>query len=32
MFTQEKVEAIESVLPHGSGINFDYEIEQKSKR
>ena len=20
------------ILPHGSGINFDYEIEQKSKR
>ena len=29
---QEKVEAIENVLPHGSGINFDYEIEQKGKR
>ena len=32
MFTQEKVEAIENVLTHGSGINFDYEIEQKGKR
>ena len=20
------------ILPHGSGINFDYEIEQKGKR
>ena len=29
---QEKVEAIENVLPHGSGINYDYEIEQKGKR
>ena len=28
---QEKVEAIENVLPHGSGINYDYEIEQKGK-
>ena len=26
MFTQEKVEAIENVLPHGSGINYDYKI------
>ena len=32
MFTQEKAEAIVSVLPHGSGIDFDYEIEQKGKR
>ena len=32
MFTQEKVDRIVSVLPHGSGINFDYEIEQKGKR
>ena len=23
---QEKVEAIENVLPHGSGINYDYKI------
>ena len=29
---QEKVDRIVSVLPHGSGINFDYEIEQKGKR
>lgn len=29
---QEKVEAIESVLPHGSGINFDYKIEQKDNK
>ena len=29
---QEKVEAIENVLPHGSGINYDYEIEQNGKR
>ena len=29
---QEKVEAIENVLPHGSGINYDYKIEQKGKR
>lgn len=29
---QEKVDKIVSVLPHGSGINFDYEIEQKGKR
>ena len=26
MLTQEKVEAIENVLPHGSGINYDYKI------
>ena len=32
MFTQEKVDKIVSVLPHGSGINYDYEIEQKGKR
>ena len=32
MLTQEKAEAIVAVLPHGSGINFDYEIEQKGKR
>ena len=32
MFTQEKVEAIENILPHGNGVNFDYEIEQKNKR
>ena len=30
--TQEKVDRIVEVLPHGSGINFDYEIEQKGKR
>ena len=23
---------LECILPHGSGINFDYEIEQKGKR
>ena len=32
MFTQEKVDRIVSVLPHGNGVNFDYEIEQKGKR
>ena len=32
MLTQEKVDKIVSILPHGSGINFDYEIEQKGKR
>ena len=32
MFTQEEVDRIVSILPHGSGINFDYEIEQKGKR
>ena len=26
MFTQEKVDRIKSVLPHGSGINYDYKI------
>ena len=26
MFTQEKVKAIETVLPHGNGINYDYKI------
>ena len=26
MFTQEKVDRIVSVLPHGSGINYDYKI------
>ena len=25
-------ERLRDILPHGSGINFDYEIEQKSKR
>ena len=29
---QEKVEAIENVLPHGSGINYDWEITTKGKR
>ena len=29
---QEKVEAIENVLPHGSGINYDYEIRVKGAR
>ena len=32
MFTQEKVDRIVSVLPHGNGVNFDYEIEQKGKK
>ena len=26
MLTQEKVDRIVSVLPHGSGINYDYKI------
>ena len=26
MFTQEKVDRIKAVLPHGSGINYDYKI------
>ena len=26
MLTQEKVDKIVSVLPHGSGINYDYKI------
>ena len=26
MFTQEKVDKIEAILPHGSGINYDYEL------
>ena len=29
---QEKVEAIENVLPHGSGINYDWKINAKSNR
>ena len=29
---QEKVEAIENVLPHGSGINYDWEIRTKGNR
>ena len=29
---QEKVKAIENVLPHGSGINYDYEICTKGNR
>ena len=32
MLTQEKVDRIEDILPHGSGINFDYEIEQKGNK
>ena len=32
MFTQEKVEAIENVLPHGSGINYDYKIRVSGAR
>ena len=32
MFTQEKVEAIENVLPHGSGINYDYKIRVTGSR
>ena len=27
MFTQEKVEVIENVLPHGSGINIAIAME-----
>ena len=29
---QEKVEAIENVLPHGSGVNYDYEIRVSGSR
>ena len=29
---QEKVEAIENVLPHGSGINYDWKINAKGNR
>lgn len=29
---QKKVEAIENVLPHGSGINYDYEIRGTGAR
>ena len=29
---QEKVEAIENVLPHGSGINYDYKIRVSGAR
>lgn len=32
MFTQEKVKAIENVLPHGSGVNYDYEIRVVDSR
>ena len=32
MLTQEKVDRIVEALPHGSGVNYDYEIEQKGKR
>ena len=32
MFTQEKVEVIENVLPHGSGVNYDYEIRVTGSR
>ena len=32
MFTQEKVDRIKSVLPHGSGINYDYKIRVISSR
>ena len=32
MFTQEKVEAIENVLPHGSGVNYDWEITTKGNK
>ena len=32
MFTQEKVEAIENILPHGSGINYDYKIRVSGSR
>ena len=29
---QKKVEAIENVLPHGSGINYDYKIRVSGSR
>ena len=29
---QEKVEAIENVLPHGSGVNYDYKIRVSGSR
>ena len=32
MFTQEKVKAIENILPHGSGINYDYKIRVSGAR
>ena len=32
MLTQEKVDKIVSVLPHGSGINYDWEINAKNNR
>ena len=32
MFTQEKVDRIVSVLPHGSGINYDYKIRVTGSR
>ena len=32
MFTQEKVDRIVSILPHGSGINYDYKIRVISSR
>ena len=32
MLTQEKTEAIENILPHGSGINYDYKIRVSGSR
>ena len=32
MLTQEKVDKIVSVLPHGSGINYDYKIRAIGSR
>lgn len=32
MLTQEKIEAIEEVLPHGSGINYEYKIRASRSR
>ena len=32
MLTQEKVDKIEAILPHGSGINYDYEIRVTGSR
>lgn len=33
MFRKKDIaEQLIGILPHGSGINFDYEIEQKGKR
>ena len=32
MFTQEKVDKIEAILPHGSGVNYDWEITTKGNK